>query len=230
MPEKLDRCVDKVKGKKGIDNAYAVCNASIGEAFIANNNYPDMNQEDEPWQDKTKSKISKMNEQPWRTNEGGVGSGIKGHTTPKDDDDGRDYGPADFGDDNGDNGGDIESQNLQDAQDWINAYRDGMNDEEIRAKLQGMGIPHQTINQAFSNVENQPDEDYGYIDKRTDDEIKQQVEEDYQTNMAQGHSPDKAKRWALGMFGRRTDAQGKKLKGDYDPNGLRSETRPPVPP
>lgn len=31
MPEKLDRCVDKVKGKKGIDNAYAICNASIDE-------------------------------------------------------------------------------------------------------------------------------------------------------------------------------------------------------
>lgn len=31
MPEKLHRCVDKVKGQKGVDNAWAICNASIGE-------------------------------------------------------------------------------------------------------------------------------------------------------------------------------------------------------
>lgn len=29
MPEKLERCVDQVKGQKGIENAYAICNASI---------------------------------------------------------------------------------------------------------------------------------------------------------------------------------------------------------
>lgn len=28
-PAALHRCVNKVKGKKGIDNAYAVCNASL---------------------------------------------------------------------------------------------------------------------------------------------------------------------------------------------------------
>jgi len=28
-PESLHRCVNKVKGKKGVDNAYAVCNASL---------------------------------------------------------------------------------------------------------------------------------------------------------------------------------------------------------
>lgn len=31
MPEKLDRCVAKVKGQKGVDNAYAICNASLKE-------------------------------------------------------------------------------------------------------------------------------------------------------------------------------------------------------
>ncbi len=60
MPAKLDRCVADVKGDKGVDNAYAVCNASVGEAFMVNNEYPSMKQE------------------------GGVGSGIKGHTTAKD--------------------------------------------------------------------------------------------------------------------------------------------------
>ena len=34
MPEKLDRCVDKVKGDKGVDNAYAICNASLNEANV----------------------------------------------------------------------------------------------------------------------------------------------------------------------------------------------------
>ena len=29
MPEKLDRCVAKVKAKGGVDNPWAVCNASI---------------------------------------------------------------------------------------------------------------------------------------------------------------------------------------------------------
>lgn len=28
-PAKLDRCVDKVKGQKGVKNAYAICNASL---------------------------------------------------------------------------------------------------------------------------------------------------------------------------------------------------------
>lgn len=32
MPAKLDRCVADVKGDKGVDNAYAVCNASIKES------------------------------------------------------------------------------------------------------------------------------------------------------------------------------------------------------
>ena len=31
MPEKLHRCVDKVKGEKGEDSAYAICNSSIKE-------------------------------------------------------------------------------------------------------------------------------------------------------------------------------------------------------
>lgn len=29
-PAKLDRCVGKVKRKGGVDNAYAVCKASLG--------------------------------------------------------------------------------------------------------------------------------------------------------------------------------------------------------
>jgi len=29
MPEKLDRCVDKIKGERGVDSAYAICNASL---------------------------------------------------------------------------------------------------------------------------------------------------------------------------------------------------------
>ena len=61
MPQaKLHRCVDKVKKGGDVDNPFAVCNASIGEAFMANDNYPNMKQE------------------------GGVGSGKKGHTTAKD--------------------------------------------------------------------------------------------------------------------------------------------------
>jgi len=32
MPEKLERCVDKVKGEKGVDSAYAICNVSIEES------------------------------------------------------------------------------------------------------------------------------------------------------------------------------------------------------
>ena len=31
MPQKLDDCVAKVKGDKGVDNPWAVCNASIGK-------------------------------------------------------------------------------------------------------------------------------------------------------------------------------------------------------
>jgi len=33
MPEKLDRCVDKIKGEKGVDSAYAICTASIEESI-----------------------------------------------------------------------------------------------------------------------------------------------------------------------------------------------------
>ena len=32
MPAKLDRCVKKVKGKKGVDDAWAICTASINKA------------------------------------------------------------------------------------------------------------------------------------------------------------------------------------------------------
>ncbi len=32
MPEKLERCVDDVKGQKGVDSAYAICNASLKES------------------------------------------------------------------------------------------------------------------------------------------------------------------------------------------------------
>ena len=32
MPANLDRCVDKVKGKKGVDSAHAICNASLNKA------------------------------------------------------------------------------------------------------------------------------------------------------------------------------------------------------
>ena len=31
MPADLERCVDKVKGKKGVDSAYAICNASLNK-------------------------------------------------------------------------------------------------------------------------------------------------------------------------------------------------------
>ena len=31
MPQKLDDCVAKVKGEKGVDNPWAICNASIGK-------------------------------------------------------------------------------------------------------------------------------------------------------------------------------------------------------
>ena len=34
MPEKFDRCVSKVKAGGGVDNPYAVCNASIGEGGV----------------------------------------------------------------------------------------------------------------------------------------------------------------------------------------------------
>ncbi len=41
MPEKLDRCVADVKAKGGVDNPWAVCNASIGkEAKEQNLNTP----------------------------------------------------------------------------------------------------------------------------------------------------------------------------------------------
>ena len=29
MPRKMDRCVSKVKGKKGMKNAYAICTAAM---------------------------------------------------------------------------------------------------------------------------------------------------------------------------------------------------------
>ena len=29
MPAKLEHCVDKVKGKKGVRSAYAICNAAM---------------------------------------------------------------------------------------------------------------------------------------------------------------------------------------------------------
>jgi len=166
MPAKLDRCVADVKNDPDIDNPWAVCNASIGEAFVANNEYPDAKQE------------------------GGEGSGVKGHTTADDE--------------NGGNGGDIESENLQDAEDWINAYgQGGMNDNEIRAKLEGMGIPHQTINQAFSNVQANPPEQSGFVDKRSDADVQKQIDDAVQTYIAQGQTPDTANRWANGMFGRK---------------------------
>jgi len=31
VPEKLDRCVDKVKAKGNVENPWAVCNASVGK-------------------------------------------------------------------------------------------------------------------------------------------------------------------------------------------------------
>ena len=31
MPQKLDDCVAQVKGQKGVDNAYAICNAQLGK-------------------------------------------------------------------------------------------------------------------------------------------------------------------------------------------------------
>jgi len=34
LPEKLDRCVSDVKAKGGVDNPWAVCNASIGKEII----------------------------------------------------------------------------------------------------------------------------------------------------------------------------------------------------
>lgn len=34
MPQKLDDCVDKVKAKGGVDNPWAVCNATIGKETI----------------------------------------------------------------------------------------------------------------------------------------------------------------------------------------------------
>ena len=35
MPDKLDRCVDKVKGEgKSEDSAYAICNSTIEEIMI----------------------------------------------------------------------------------------------------------------------------------------------------------------------------------------------------
>ncbi len=105
-------------------------------------------------------------------NEGGKGSGIKGHTTAKDD--GGDVGSPDIGigdsdspfsppppTDNLDDFGTvgepsdepIQDQNLSDATDWINAYSaTGMDQGAITAKLQGMGIPDDTINQALNNV------------------------------------------------------------------------------
>ena len=38
MPEKLDRCVADVKAKGGVDNAWAVCNASIGKEVKEDHN------------------------------------------------------------------------------------------------------------------------------------------------------------------------------------------------
>jgi len=37
VPEKLDRCVADVKAKGGVDNPWAVCNASIGKEVKENN-------------------------------------------------------------------------------------------------------------------------------------------------------------------------------------------------
>ena len=34
MPEKLERCVDKVKGEKGVDSAWAICTDSIEEGIM----------------------------------------------------------------------------------------------------------------------------------------------------------------------------------------------------
>jgi len=34
MPAKLDRCVVDVKAKGGVDNPWAVCNASIGDETV----------------------------------------------------------------------------------------------------------------------------------------------------------------------------------------------------
>jgi len=34
VPQKLDDCVAQVKGKKGIDNPWAVCNAAIGTEIV----------------------------------------------------------------------------------------------------------------------------------------------------------------------------------------------------
>ena len=49
MPAKLDRCVDKVKAKGGVDNPWAICNASISketktqEKINANRQRPSFN-------------------------------------------------------------------------------------------------------------------------------------------------------------------------------------------
>lgn len=46
MPEKLDRCVNDVKGQKGVDNAYAICNASLNEAQKFPYPFPAINSKD----------------------------------------------------------------------------------------------------------------------------------------------------------------------------------------
>jgi len=41
VPQKLDDCVAKVKGQKGVDNPWAICNASLGkESKTKEQNYP----------------------------------------------------------------------------------------------------------------------------------------------------------------------------------------------
>ncbi len=75
MPEKLHRCVNKVKGQKGVNSSYAICRASMGESSA------------DP------AKIAVLNEMLKKgINEGGVGSGRKGHTTAKKDNDPGGYG------------------------------------------------------------------------------------------------------------------------------------------
>ena len=66
MPEKLDRCVNKVKSKGNVDNPWAVCNASLGKGVqekVNDNrqvpyfNPPITNRKVEPQIDKTRKGI-----------------------------------------------------------------------------------------------------------------------------------------------------------------------------
>ena len=76
MPEKVHRCVDKIKGEKGEDSAWAICNASLKEQVANGLAIAGVKEFTTSMQEHHNPLDIPFGHE---VDEGGVGSGIKGH-------------------------------------------------------------------------------------------------------------------------------------------------------